>query len=78
MRKSERIALDTFLSDYPQASSYEDIMELIDGESELIIRWEPMERFEAGYVWDAIEGLKEHIERWYGADADEAEGIMVA
>ena len=62
MKKSERFALNEYLSEFPDDKTFEEIIELILNEDESVIIWEPFENYPAEDVTEMIENTKDHFE----------------
>ena len=58
MTKIEVAALNTYLSDYPLGWSYEEVIQGIKDEDEVIIVWQPVEDYDPWFVVTEIESLK--------------------
>lgn len=66
MKNYEKIALDTFLSDYPLDRTYSSIIgQLQDGDSSDILIWSPFENADLYDLADYIETLADTIQRSY-------------
>ena len=66
MKKSERFALNEWLSDYPEDLDYYEILELMsqdDWSVDGISVWEVVENFTLDQVSDFIENTRLHFER---------------
>jgi hypothetical protein len=66
MKKSERFALNEWLSDYPDDLDYYEILELMsqdDWSVDGISVWEVVENFTLDQVSDFIENTRMHFER---------------
>jgi hypothetical protein len=66
MKKSERFALNEWLSDYPEDLDYYEILELMsqdDWSVDGISVWEVVENFTLDQVSDFIENTRMHFER---------------
>ena len=66
MKKSERFALNEWLSDYPDDLDYYEILELMsqdDWSVDGISVWEVVENFTLDQVSDLIENTRMHFER---------------
>ena len=66
MKKSERFALNEWLSDYPEDLDYYEILELMsqdDWSVDGITVWEVVENFTLDQVSDFIENTRMHFER---------------
>jgi len=66
MKKSERFALNEWLSDYPDDLEYHDILEMMsqdDWSVDGISVWEVVENYTLDQVSDFIENTRMHFER---------------
>jgi len=66
MKKSERFALNEWLSDYPEDLDYYEILELMsqdDWSVDGITVWEVVENFTLDQVYEFIENTRMHFER---------------
>lgn len=59
---AEIVALNHFLSDYPQNLAFSDILEAIENNADTITIWQPFENFEPLDLTAEIESLKSSIE----------------
>jgi len=67
MTHAENFALGQWLSDYPEDKTYDEIMELMEGEEdewvhEEISVWQTVEHFTLRQVAEFIEDTKQHFE----------------
>ena len=65
MKKSQRIALDFFLSDYPKDQEYKKVLQLIREKDINILIWAVFENCDEDVVVDYIEDLEETIAEAY-------------
>jgi len=68
MKTSEQFALNQWLSDYPEGMTYDEILELMQGDDEhwshdLITKWEVVEHFTMRQVMQFIEDTRKAFER---------------
>lgn len=61
MNKFERYAIGHYLTDYPYDSSFDEIIELVEQESEKITVWEPFELYPVEEITDLIAHMKQSL-----------------
>lgn len=63
MKFSERVALNTFLSDYPgENKTYDEIIEMMESKDRTVVVWLPFEYYNIDEVIEYIENLKRDID----------------
>jgi hypothetical protein len=67
MTHAENFAINQWLSDYPAFTTYDEIIELMEGDEEewtheLISVWQTVEHFTLRQVAEFIEDTKQHFE----------------
>ena len=62
METSERVALNEWLSDFPEDKTFDEIIDLIYEEDESINPWEPVENYSAARLVQIISDTKTHFE----------------
>lgn len=78
MKKSQRFALDHYLSSYPHDVEFQEILELIEKESGEIVVWEPFENEQPTHLIDYISHMANEIESKFMPIVDAACIIEVA
>jgi len=63
MKHSERFALNQWLWDYPDDTSYDEILQMVRDEDEEVTVWDPLDRSPSYEVADVIEDTKMAVER---------------
>ena len=59
---AEIVALNHFLSDYPQNLAFSEVLEAIENKADTITIWHPFENFDPEDLTAEIENLKTRIE----------------
>lgn len=63
MKYCERVALNTFLSEYPrQNKTYDEILLMVEEQDPEILIWSPFDNYEIDDVIEYIENLKRDID----------------
>lgn len=65
MNKYQTFAVGHFLSDYPDDTSFDQIIELVEQEDETIRHWEPYESFWGEHLADMITGMARSLEETF-------------
>ena len=65
MNKYELEALGNFTCDYPEGKTFEEVLELIEAESEDVVIWEPFEYHPAGEVAEMISNMADSLKRTF-------------
>ena len=78
MKHAEKFALNEWLSDYPEDKTYDEIMELMEGDEEewtheLISVWQTVEHFTLRQVAEFIDNTRSHFENTIKAMKAEGE-----
>ena len=60
---AEILALNQFLSDYPQELTFSEIMDLMESESDSVTVWQPFEYWPPLDVFAEIDNLRDNAER---------------
>lgn len=61
MNKFEQYAINHYLSDYPHDRTFDEIIELIENESDDVCVWEPFEYYPTEEIIDFIEHMKHSL-----------------
>lgn len=62
MNAYERVALSEYLSEYPADKSYDDVIQMLEDDSDEVLIWEPFEDYGRDEVCDFIESHKRILE----------------
>ena len=63
MNAYEYVALNEYLSGYPNDKTYDEVMGLLLNEDEDVMVWQAFERDTPDFVYDCIENLKDTLEK---------------
>jgi hypothetical protein len=63
MNAYESVALNEYLSGYPNDKTYDEVMGLLLNEDDEVMVWTAFERDTPDFVYDCIETLKEVLEK---------------
>lgn len=66
MKKSQKLALNLFLSNYPKDKTYDEILELVESGHDNILIWKPFTGYYPYEIVEFIVDLQEAIENEYG------------
>jgi hypothetical protein len=64
-QKIEQFVLGQFLSDYPDDTSYHDVLDFIYEEDDSVVIWEPFEDYSPTQVVEHIEGMVLSMNCWF-------------
>ena len=61
MKTSEQFALDEWLSDYPQNTTFDEICDLLLDESETVTPWQPFENMPPADLVENMDNTRSHF-----------------